>query len=142
MKRKSSFLLKWSCGGLFWFSSCTNTSSTTENYRAIYDRDTAYLELNRSEKNFHGKYKIIHPGNTMDSGDVRGKIIKDTLTGDFYYRPYGWAQKQRKPFALLQENDKLILGTGMYLEYMGIPYYKPGTHNFEERNFIFEKTYP
>ncbi|MBE8713093.1 hypothetical protein [Sphingobacterium hungaricum] len=134
MTHSALFLLSLS---FIFFLACTPSQKSPEQYRAIYKRDTAYIDLHTSGNEFYGKYKIVRPGNAVDAGDIRGKINNDTLSGDFYYHAFGWQEKQRKPFAVLRKNEQLILGTGISNIYLGMPYYKPGTHSFDSLTFVF-----
>ncbi len=108
-------------------------------YIAHSERDSARLDLNLFESRFHGKLFFYRPGGEVDSGDIRGNIQKDTLLGDYYYTPFGWGQKKRRPFVLLKKGSLYILGTGTEQVYMGIPHYIPSTVNFQDPKFIFEK---
>lgn len=108
-------------------------------YMAYSNRDSARLELNLFERRFHGKLFFYRPGGEVDSGDISGNIQKDTLLGDYYYTPFGWGQKKRRPFVLLKKGSLYILGTGTEQVYLGMPHYIPSTVNFQDPRFIFEK---
>ncbi|SMG52080.1 hypothetical protein [Sphingobacterium psychroaquaticum] len=122
-------------------SSChSDKNDHTVSYHAIYKRDTARLTLTRYKDTFYGKLNIHRAGNIIDSGEVQGKITKDTLTGDYYYRPHGTFRKKRRPLALLASGDSLIQGNGTEMEYMGIPYYAEGSIDFDSATFIYLKS--
>ncbi len=121
------------------FYACDTRTSTPEfkTYQAVYNRTEAELKIQLFEKSFYGKYKILYPGDAIDSGEVQGKIVNDTLIGDFYFTPYKWKHKTRRPFVLLKSGDRYIKGTGAETTYMGIPYYIPHTIQFEDAQFVF-----
>ena len=120
-------------------SSCEERRQDTEDltYSAQSKRDSARLDLNLFESRFHGKLWFYRPGGEVDSGDIRGNIQKDTLIGDYYYTPFGWGQKKRRPLVLLKKGSQYILGTGTEQVYMGIPHFIPSTINFRDPKFIF-----
>ncbi len=120
-------------------SSCEEQRQDTEalTYIAQSKRDSARLDLNLFESRFHGKLWFYRPGGEVDSGDIRGNIQKDTLIGDYYYTPFGWGQKKRRPLVLLKKGSQYILGTGTEQVYMGIPHFIPSTINFRDSKFIF-----
>lgn len=120
-------------------SSCEERRQDTEDltYIAQSKRDSARLDLNLFESRFHGKLWFYRPGGEVDSGDIRGNIQKDTLIGDYYYTPFGWGRKKRRPLVLLKKGSQYILGTGTEQVYMGIPHFIPSTINFRDPKFIF-----
>jgi len=121
------------------FASCEEKRRDTEllRYVAFSNRDSAQLELNLFERRFHGKLRFYRPGGEIDSGEVQGNIKNDTLAGDYYYFPFGWGQKKRRPFVLLKKGSQYILGSGTEQVYMGIPHYIPSTISFQQAKFIF-----
>ncbi|WP_312338986.1 hypothetical protein [Sphingobacterium sp.] len=120
-------------------SSCEERRQDAEalTYIAQSKRDSARLDLNLFESRFHGKLWFYRPGGEVDSGDIRGNIQKDTLIGDYYYTPFGWGEKKRRPLVLLKKGSQYILGTGTEQVYMGIPHFIPSTINFRDPKFIF-----
>ena len=107
-------------------------------YRAVNDKDTAVLALKISGKRFYGRYEISYYKIGKDSGDVRGDIKENTLTGDFHFISNGGSWK-RIPLALLKKEDKLILGNGVIGTYMNLPCFIQGTLNYNEPKFVFEE---
>ncbi|MGJ1418816.1 hypothetical protein ACR79T_04265 [Sphingobacterium spiritivorum] len=107
------------------------------NYTATHENVKAYMNLRLGEKTFHGKYRIIFPGNAIDSGEVKGKVLNDTLMGDYRYKQYGWKEMKIRPFILLHKGDSLIQGTGMELLYLGVFYFAPESISFENPRFVF-----
>ncbi|SUJ09655.1 Uncharacterised protein [Sphingobacterium spiritivorum] len=95
------------------------------------------MNLRLGEHNFYGKYRIVYPGNAIDSGEVKGKVINDTLMGDYRYKQYGWKEHKIRPFILLQKGDSLIQGTGMELMYLGVFYFAPASISFDSPRFVF-----
>ncbi|OIV40971.1 hypothetical protein [Flavobacterium johnsoniae] len=107
-------------------------------YRAVNNKDTATLDLNISDKRFYGRYEISYYKIGKDSGDVRGDIKENTLTGDFHYISNGGSWK-RIPLALLKKENKMILGNGVVGTYMNLPCFIQGTLNYNDPKFVFEE---
>ncbi|MCP2024972.1 hypothetical protein L1276_000112 [Flavobacterium sp. HSC-32F16] len=108
-------------------------------YQAVNNKDTAVLAIKISDKRFYGRYEISYYGVGKDSGDVRGDIKGNTLTGDFHYISNGGSWK-RIPLALLKKDSKLILGNGVVGTYMNLPCFIQGTLNYNDPKFVFEET--
>ncbi|MEL1245555.1 hypothetical protein AAEO56_14870 [Flavobacterium sp. DGU11] len=109
-------------------------------YRAIKERDTAYLFLSMGEERFYGKYEIHYGASGRDKGDVRGEIKGDTLLGEFYFKPYGGGEKKRAPFVVLKKDGKLLLGKGVESSYLNISFYMPDIPiDYSDPAFIFEE---
>ena len=107
-------------------------------YRAVNGKDTAILEININDKRFYGRYEILYHKIGKDSGDVRGDIKGNTLTGDFHYISNGGSWK-RVPLALLKKENKLLLGNGVIGTFMNLPCFIQGTLNFNDPKFVFEE---
>ncbi|MDW8848752.1 hypothetical protein SD960_01510 [Flavobacterium sp. MMLR14_040] len=107
-------------------------------YRAVSGSDTATLDISISDKRFYGRYEISYYKTGKDSGDVRGDIKGNTLTGDFHYISNGGSWK-RVPLALLKKENKLVLGNGVIGTFMNLPCFIQGTLSFNEPKFVFEE---
>jgi hypothetical protein len=107
-------------------------------YRAVNNKDTAILDINISDKRFYGRYEISYYQTGKDSGDVRGDLKGNTLTGDFHFISNGGSWK-RIPLALLKKENKLILGNGVVGTYMNLPCFIPGTLTYKDPKFVFEE---
>ncbi|KIQ14628.1 hypothetical protein RT99_22595 [Flavobacterium sp. MEB061] len=107
-------------------------------YRAVNNKDTAILDVNISDKRFYGRYEISYYKTGKDSGDVRGDIKGNTLTGDFHYISNGGSWK-RVPLALLKKENKLLLGNGVIGTFMNLPCFIQGTLSFNDPKFVFEE---
>jgi len=107
-------------------------------YRAVNNKDTATLDINISDKRFYGRYEISYYKIGKDSGDVRGDIKGNTLTGDFHYISNGGSWK-RVPLALLKKENKLLLGNGVIGTFMNLPCFIQGTLSFNDPKFVFEE---
>ncbi|WP_353185686.1 hypothetical protein [Parapedobacter lycopersici] len=108
-------------------------------YRAIHNRDTAYLSIHIGGGDFYGKYGLVKGWEVPVVGDITGEIRADTLVGTFSYTPHQHRNKKRVAFALLQRDNQLLLGGGAEISYMGIPHYAPGTLYFDDTGFVFEQ---
>lgn len=118
-----------------------HTGNYDKIYSATHKTDTATLALTKMGDVFFGTYEINKSGIEKDSGQVRGKIFGDTLKGIFsYVSSYNKQLKKTKPIALLMANNKLLLGKGVTVVYMKIPYYAPEVPiDFSNPEFVFEE---
>lgn len=121
------------------FNSCNTKIENTLFYRAINPKtnDTAYLKLTETGNQFTGKYIIKYSDKSLDSGQVSGEIIKDTLKGRYKYVSKR-NSKFTKPIVFLKEGKNLKLGNGMVSYYAQIPFYANGTIQFPDSLFSFE----
>ena len=109
-------------------------------YYAVHESDTAILSIGTHKDRFFGQYEIYYGNRSVkDSGNVEGTISGDTLRGKFRYRAFGGTINV-KPIIFLKQQEKLILGSGVTAIFMNIPYYMPGTIEFENSKFTFLKT--
>lgn len=131
-------LLLTLCLSILIFSSCHSSADKTEKYIAIYKKDTAYLTLSIYNDTYHGKMIVKGMGDDKELGKVHGKIIGDTLVGDFLYTPYRSKYEKRKAFVLKREANTLIQGNGLEHVYMGIPYFSPASISFDNPKFVFK----
>lgn len=108
-------------------------------YRAVKGKDTAILDIKINDKRFYGRYEILYHKIGKDSGDVRGDLKGDTLRGDFHFISNGGSWK-RIPIALLQKDNKLILGKGVIGTYFNLPLFLPEVPiEYNNSEFVFEK---
>ena len=107
-------------------------------YRAVKGKDTAVMALKISDKRFYGRYELSYYKIGKDSGDVRGDIKGDTLTGDIHYISNGGSWK-RIPLALLKKENSLILGKGIAGTYMNLPCFIQGSLSYQNPDFVFEE---
>ncbi|MBP1224515.1 hypothetical protein [Flavobacterium sp. 1355] len=120
--------------------SCNSKESKYKDvqYRAVNGKDTAVFALKISDKRFYGRYERSYYKIGKDSGDVRGDIKGDTLTGDIHYISNGGSWK-RIPLALLKKENKLLLGNGVIGTFMNLPCFIQGTLSFNDPKFVFEE---
>jgi len=115
-------------------------STTKMRYRAVSGDDTATFKVNVTDKQFVGTLEILYDGHYKDSGEVKGYVKGDTLTGNFLFTHYGMEQLRRIPIALLQQNNKLILGVGSMEIYLDRTYFKKNRPiDYKNVKFVFEK---
>lgn len=116
---------------------CSSESVKEQEYIAIYKRDTAYLKLQLYDHSYHGTLQI-HSSQYKESGKVQGKIIGDTLMGDFLYTPYKAKLEKRRALVFKRNADSLIQGIGLEQIFMGIPHYDPSSIHFDSARFVFQ----
>lgn len=128
-------------GFVLSITSCAQNNGGEQIFQAINKTDTAVLHLTKMGKHFYGKYQIFHSSYEKDSGTVSGLISGDTLKGTFLYVPYYNSEElKRKPVAFLEQDGKLILGTGSVSVYLGIPFFSPDIPiKYNSPDFIFKK---
>lgn len=140
---KGTVLLTSFISLVFLILSCgpENGEGVYRDHRYLAKRagDSALLNLSMSGSRFVGTYEIRYANHMKDSGDVRGKILGDTLRGDFHYRTYGGSMK-RMPLALLRRDRKLYMGKGAVGTYMNIPCFMPGVPiEYDSTGFVFSE---
>lgn len=121
---------------------CNNqtTEVYTNYYRAVNGSDTADLKLSTIGNHFYGQFEIRKNWYTYRTGNIEGKIMGDTLIGDFYYKPFSGGAKKRMPFALLKRDDALHIGNGLISSYMGVPFFVPSVPiTYDSAEFVLVK---
>lgn len=116
--------------------SCESEGKKQLFYQATTGKNNAILALNIDKDQFYGTYKVQYADDIIDSGQVRGVVLGDTLRGRFNYISYGGSQAV-KPFLLLKNGDTLKQGSGFVYTYMKIPYYLPKSIVFKASDFQF-----
>ena len=120
-----------------FLSSCKSDGYKTKQfYKATSKQGVALLSLTVENDRFYGQYKIQYSAAVIDSGEVRGVIVADTLRGRFKYISYGGSQ-ELKPFLLLKRGDTLKLGSGSAYTYLEIPFFLHQSIQFKDSDFQF-----
>lgn len=122
---------------LVLLTGCNSDASKQQKFFTATDsKRSSLLVLSIKNNQFYGQYKVQYAESIIDSGEVRGVVIGDTLKGRFTYISYGGAQEV-KPFLLLKRGDTLKLGSGSAYTYLKIPYYLQESIQFKENDFQF-----
>jgi len=111
-----------------------------ECYTAIFEKDTAYLSIQRSaDKKVKGDLLIQYSKNPKNEGTLTGDFRGDTLFADYTYTVGTYKDRINKnPLAFLKKGDSLIIGIGEIETYAGRAYFKPGAPiNFDKGRFRF-----
>ncbi|MEJ6979001.1 hypothetical protein WG906_00975 [Pedobacter sp. P351] len=113
-----------------------------ECYIAVFQKDTAYLNIKRLESaKIEGNLLIQYWNNPKNEGKIAGRINGDTLFADYTYTVGTYKEMIKNPLAFLLKNDSLILGVGEIETKMGRSYFKPGVPiSFDRGRFRFIKT--
>lgn len=109
-------------------------------YRAIFEKDTAYLSIRVAEnKKVQGDLLIRYSENPRNEGTFKGEFKGDTLLADFsYYIGNDKKTLYKNPLAFLAKNDSLILGIGEVETMAGRAFFKQGAPiDFEKGRFRF-----
>ena len=116
--------------------------SLNECYVAVFEKDTAHLNLSALEgSKIKGNLLIQYHNNPKNEGELTGRRIGDTLFADYSYT-VGTYEKvvNKNPLAFLVKGDSLILGVGEIETKMGRSYFKPGVPiHFDKGRFRFTK---
>ena len=121
----------------------TVSNATPECYIAIFEKDTAYLNIQRTDTaKVQGDLLIKYGSNPKNEGKLAGQFRGDTLFADYTYTVGTYKEKINKnPLAFLVKGDSLILGIGQIETYVGRSYFKPGAPiDFDKGRFRFVKT--
>lgn len=141
---------------LFFFTACNGSgkkASQNENdtisaikpecYIAVYEKDTAYLNIRTlGTEKIEGDLLIQFWNNPNNDGKFTGRRSGDTLFADYSYTVGTYKERINKnPLAFLMKGDSLILGVGEIETKMGRSYFKPGVPiNFDRGRFRFAST--
>ncbi len=77
----------------FMLFSCYKESPRKFFYKASKDGNIALLALTLDDNYFYGQYEVRYKDSSLESGEVRGSRIGDTLKGRFKYITYGGHEK-------------------------------------------------
>jgi hypothetical protein len=116
---------------------------------AVYRKDTAFLRFKTMPKGkIQGrlviKYAEPEP-NALEKefyhGEITGKFTKDTLFADYVFADGKNRTLYRNPIALLRINNKLVLGFGAIVNYLGRSWFiHRRAINFNKSRFQFVPT--
>jgi hypothetical protein len=133
---------------LFILSSCGREKTVDEQmdpnytacYRAIFEKDTAYLTIDTSKKQMLGFLKMIYgEQKKVYDGTVKGTIKGDTLMGHFDFKENKVNKWFRNPVAFLRKNGSLTMGVGQTVMKWGSPFFDEKVPiDYEKGRFIFE----
>jgi hypothetical protein len=116
---------------------------------AVYQKDSAFLKFKTIQNGkIQGrlviKYSEPEP-NALEKefyhGEITGKFTKDTLFADFVFADGKNRVLYRNPIALLRKNNKLVLGFGAIVNYLGRSWFiHRQAINFTRSRFQFVPT--
>jgi hypothetical protein len=118
-------------------------TSERECYIAVFEKDTAYMNIERTEKSkVLGDLLIKYGENPKNEGKFTGDFRGDTLFVTYTYTVGTYTEKIiQNPLAFLAKGDSLILGIGQIETYVGRSYFKKGAPiDFDKGRFRFVKT--
>jgi hypothetical protein len=133
------------------FSLCTacnqNASSlksdlklTEKCFLAIYEQDTAHLNLIFTGAKVQGELQINYADGKNYNGFLKGLTKGDTLLLDYDFKINGINQWYRNPLALLKRSSLLILGDGKVDVRWGTGVFdKIIPINYENAKFVFKE---
>ena len=115
-------------------------------FTAVYQKDSAFLKYKTApDGKIQGrltlKYAEPEPmavAKEFDHGEIKGKFTKDTLFADYIFADGAGKTIYRNPLALLKKDNKLILGFGVTINYLGRTWFRDHhAINFSKSRFQF-----
>jgi len=113
---------------------------------AVYQKDSAFLKYKTApDGNIQGrltlKYAEPEPmavEKEFDHGEIKGKFTKDTLFADYVFADGDNKTIYRNPLAMLKKGNKLVLGFGVTINYLGRTWFRDHRAiNFNKSRFQF-----
>lgn len=118
-------------------------------FKAICQKDSAFLKIKVTpDGKIHGRLTIKYGepeplASTPDlyNGEITGEFAKDTLFADYIFTDGARPALYRNPIALLKKDDKLVLGFGVTINYLGRTWFRDHhSINFNNSRFQFAPT--
>jgi hypothetical protein len=115
-------------------------------FTAVYQKDSAFLNYKTApDGKIQGrliiKYGELEPlamEKEFYHGEITGKFKKDTLFANYVFANGDGKTIYRNPIALLRRNDKLLLGFGVIINYVGVTWFRDHREiNFNRGRFQF-----
>jgi len=126
---------------IFLFSCHRNVKNTTQPrddiYRAIKNPEQCFIAVYQTDSAFlrykttpngkiqgrlvikYGELEPLALAKEFYHGEITGQFNKDTLFADYVFANGAKPALYRNPIALLKKGDKLVLGFGAYVNYLG-----------------------
>jgi hypothetical protein len=119
----------------------TSENKVNKCFLAVFENDTAYLSLEFAGEKVKGKMKIDYGNGELYDGDLSGVISGDTLLCKYDFKINNIDTWYRNPVALLNREDKLIMGDGKIMISLGQGVFdKSVPIDYENSRFTFEET--
>ncbi len=115
-------------------------------FMAFYQKDSAFLKYKTApDGKIQGRLTIKYAEpepmaveKEFDHGEIEGKFTKDTLFADYIFADGADKTLYRNPLALLRKGDKLVLGFGVTINYLGRTWFRDHhAINFNNSRFQF-----
>jgi len=96
-------------------------------FTAVFQKDTAFLKFKTMPNGKilgkliikYGELEPLASEKELYRGDISGKFNRDTLFADYVFTNGAKKTIYRNPLALLMKNNKLVLGYGTTINYLG-----------------------
>jgi hypothetical protein len=113
----------------------------TVRYRAISEKDTAWLSIDTSSKIINGVLTFHYPDKKERyEGKFKGELYGDTLKGHYDFKINKAEKWNRNPVAFLKEGDKLTMGVGHFMLVMGSAHFDNRVPiDYDRGRFVFLK---
>ena len=110
-------------------------------YIAIDKGDTAWLSIDTSKKKINGLFTMSYGGIKKYDGQVKGRILGDTLKAHFDFKVNKVDKWYRNPVAFLRKDNKLLMGVGETVLIWGSGHFDEKVPiDFEKGRFVFDLT--
>ena len=115
-------------------------------FTAVFQKDTAFLKFKTMPNGKilgkliikYGQLEPLAVKKEFYRGDISGQFNRDTLFIDYVFTDRDEKGLYRNPLALLRKNDKLMLGFGATINYLGRTWFRRHQEiNFNNSRFQF-----
>lgn len=110
-------------------------------YMAIDKGDTAWLQIDTTDRKIRGLFTMSYGGIRKMDGQVEGTINGDTLKGHYDFKVNKVDKWYRNPVAFLKKDNKLLMGVGEIIMVWGTGHFDQKVPiDFDKGRFVFSKT--
>ena len=110
-------------------------------YIAINRGDTAWLDIDTSDRKIKGLFTMSYGGKKKLFGKLKGTIVNDTLNAHYDFMVNKVDKWYRNPVSFLKKDNKLMMGVGEIVMVWGSGVFKEGVPvDYNKGRFVFERT--
>jgi hypothetical protein len=110
-------------------------------YIAINKSDTAWLDIDTSERKIKGLFTMSYGGKKKLHGQLKGTIKGDTLNAHYDFKVNKVDKWYRNPVSFLRKDNQLVMGVGEIVMVWGSGVFKEGVPvDYDKGRFVFERT--
>ena len=110
-------------------------------YIAISNGDTAWLDIDTSDRKINGLFTMSYGGKKRYAGQVKGTINGDTLKANYDFKVNKVDKWYRNPVSFLRKDNKLQMGVGEIITVWGSGVFNEKVPvDYNKGRFVFERT--